>query len=622
MERACRLSVGCMTAPHGKRYNSPSRPAGDLDAKQLTATGSIKDNMGGERLELNEFVLDLDRYELTCAGEPVRLERIPMDLLILLVKQSGRLVSREEIIAQLWGKDIYLDTDNSINTAIRKIRQALRDDPGQPRFIETVAGKGYRFRTTTNVVHAATRPIEHRPQIMMAVLPFENLSGDPAEEYFSDGLTEETIMRLGKMSPHELGVIARTSSMTYKHTEKSAAQIGRELGVDYLVEGSVRREAGRVRVTAQLIRVSDQIHLWAENFDRPVNSILDLHSDVGSAIAAQVRLELTPEAKQELTAVRSSDPQAYDDYLRGRYHWARVTFPEMQKASGYFRKASDRDPAFALAYAGLADSLMIMPINSDVATCDVLSDARTAVTKALQFGANTAEAHNSAATLKFWFEWDFLGAERAAREAIRLGPNYSLAHLYLAHVLSNVGRHEEALDAIRHARVLDPFSLITNTMYGQFLYQAGRVEESLQQLRTTLEMESRFWVAQICLAKSYEQLGQYDEGLECCEKAWQLSGGNSEALSLSGYIHAVAGHRKQAEDKLRLMLPKGPGSYVPPYNLALVHAGLRQQRDAMKWLEVAYEDRDVHMVFLKDHKWAKSLGHVRVFRQMTNRVGF
>ena len=200
--------------------------------------------MASERIQLGQFVLDVSRYELTCAGKPVRMERIPMDLLILLVSENGRLVSRDEIIERLWGKDIFFDTDNSINTAIRKIRRALGEDPEKPRYIETVQGKGYRFNSRTDAATGITSPQEEveKPRIMLAVLPFENLSGDPGQEYFSDGLTEETIMRLGKMSPKLLGVIARTSSMAYKRTGKSVFQIGQELGVDYVLEGSVRRE--------------------------------------------------------------------------------------------------------------------------------------------------------------------------------------------------------------------------------------------------------------------------------------------------------------------------------------------------------------------------------------------
>jgi TolB-like protein/Tfp pilus assembly protein PilF len=532
------------------------------------------------------------------------------------------LVSRDEIIERLWGKDVFFDTDNSINTAIRKIRRALREDPEKPQYIETVQGKGYRFKRATETgtrITSSQAEIE-KPRIMLAVLPFENLSGDPDQEYFSDGLTEETIMRLGKMSPSDLGVIARTSSRVYKHSEKSVLRIGQELGVDYVLEGSVRRETDRVRVTAQLIRVSDQIHLWAENFDRPTQSILDIHSELGAAIAAQVKLELSPEEERQLRCVRKVDAQAYDYYLHGRYHWARLTFPEMQKAAEYFRKATERDPGFAMAFSGLADTLMILPINSDVAPQDAFPEAKAAVTRALALGQDSAEAHNSDAAIKFWFDWDFEGAEAAARKAVSLNSNYSLAHLHLAHILSNVGRHDEALHSIQQARMLDPFSLIANAMYGQFLYHAGKIEESIDQLLATLEMESRFWIAQICLAKTYEQKGMYAEALQACENAWNFSGGNTEALSIAGYVQAVAGDKTKAESKLQEMLERKRERYVPPYNLALVFAGLGQTESAQHWLQQAFVDRDVHMTFLQDHKWDSMRGNPQ-FQKIVERVG-
>jgi TolB-like protein/Flp pilus assembly protein TadD len=579
--------------------------------------------MSSGKVHLGECVLDVARYELTRAGKPVRVERIPMDLLILLVGEKGRLVSREEIIERLWGKDVFFDTDNSINTAVRKIRRALGEDPAKPQYIETVQGKGYRFKdtadTATGELPAQTEA--GKPRIMLAVLPFENLSGDPAQEYFSDGLTEETIMRFGKLSPHGLGVIARTSSMAYKRSEKSVFQIGQELGVDYLLEGSVRREAGRVRVTAQLIRVHDQIHLWAENFDCTPQSILDIHSQVGAAIAAQVKVELTPEGERELRGGGKVDPEAYDDYLHGRYHWARSTYPEMQKAAEYFRKSNQRDPGYAPAFSGLADTLLILPINSDVSPKETYAEAKSAITRALELGEDSAESHTSDATIKFWFEWDFAGAEAAARRAVGLNSNYSLAHLYLAHVLSNVGRHEEALQVIQQARVLDPFSLITNSMYGQFLYQAGRVKESVQQFAATLKMESRFWVAHICLAKSFETMKRYGEALEACDKAREFSGGNSEADSLAGYIHATSGEISKARAKTQELQELREKRFVPPYNLALIFAGLQETEPALHWLEKGLDERDVHMTFLLDHKWDGLRSNKR-FRRILSRAGF
>ena len=579
--------------------------------------------MPSERIRFGQFVLDASRYELTCLGKPVRLERIPMDLLMLLVREGGRLVSRDEIIERLWGKGVYFDTDNSINTAIRKIRRALGDDPDNPLYIETVPGKGYRFKggTGTSTTMTLLLPETERPRIMLAVLPFENLSGDPAQEYFSDGLTEETIARLGKMSPHSMGVIARTSSMVYKHTDKTVLRIGQELGVDYLLEGGVRREAGRVRVTAQLIRVSDQIHLWADTFDCPSQSILDIHAQVGAAIAAQVKLELTPEGEQQLRILPGVEQQAYDHYLRGRYHYTKRTNPEMQKAIKYFRKATELDPRFAPGFSGLADCLTVLPINSDVPSKDVFPEAKAAIARALELAPDSAEAHNSDATIKFWFDWDFRGAEVAAREAIRLNSNYSLAYLYLAHVLSNIHRHEEALVAIQQARMLDPFSLATNTMLGQFLYHAGRVRESIDQFHATLDMEARFWIAHICLAKSCEKERMYSEALAACEKAWEFSVGNSEALSVAGYVHAVSGEIANAEAKIHQMLERAKTRYVPPYNLALVFAGLRDTESAVRWLEQAFADRDVHMTFLLDHKW-DALRSNKQFQRIVSQVGF
>jgi TolB-like protein len=577
--------------------------------------------MSSERVQFGPFVLDADQYALTRAGKAVRLERIPMDLLILLVREKGKLISREEIIERLWGKNLYFDTDNSINTAIRKIRNALGDDAGHPQYVETVLGKGYRFKEQMVVAPVVKpAPIE-RARIMLAILPFENLSGDPAQEYFSDGLSEETIMRLGQMSPRQLGVIARTSSMAYKQTDKSVAQIGQELGVDYVLEGSVRRDGERVRITAQLIRVQDQIHLWAENYDRQLPGILDIHGEIGAAIADQVKLKLMAEEKRQLTRNAPRDAEAHDQYLRGRYHYARFNLLDAQKAVAYFQQARERDPSFVLAHCGLADALMVFTLSGDIATKEVSSTAKSAIAQALRLDPESAEAHTSDSSIKFWFDWDYKGAELAARKAIQLNENYSLAHVYLAHVLSNTGRYDEAMAAIQQAMVLDPLSLFVGAMRGQFLYHAGRNAESVEQFKTTLGMEPRFWIGQICAAKVYEKLGMYSEALAACDLAGQFSGGNSEALSIAGYVHAVAGDQGKAEGYVQQMMERKKERYVPPYNFALVFAGLGEHEKALQWLGTALEERDVHMPFLLDYKWDAMRGDAR-FREITARAGF
>ena len=579
--------------------------------------------MPTEKLQFGPFVLDLSRYELTRAGKTVHVERIPMNLLVLLVQENGRLIGREEIIERLWGKNVYFDTDNSINTAIRKIRYALGDDSGNPLYVETVLGRGYRFKGQASAAsNGDTAEIaKARPRIMLAVLPFENLSGDPAQEYFGDGLTEETIMRLGQISPHRLGVIARTSSMTYKQTSKSVVQIGRELSVDYVLEGSMRREAERVRITAQLIRVHDQIHIWAETYDRRLPGVLEIHGEIGAAIAAQVNLKLMLKAEEQRSQNPLRDVEAHDHYLRGRYHNARSNLFDLQKAIGYFKKATERDPSFALAHSGLADSLIILPVSGDLNPRDVCPAAKIAAATAVQLDPDSAESHTADATVKFWYDWDFKGAEAGTRRAIQLNENYSLAHMYLAHILSNVGRHDEALAVVQQALLLDPFSLIYGAMRGQFLYQAGKHREAVEQFRMTLDMEPRFWVGQICAAKVYEKMRMYPEALAACDRAWEFSGGNTEAPSLAGYVCAVSGDRAGAEGKISQMLEVREQRYVSSYNLALVYAGLGETDTALQFLEQAFEERDVHMTFLLDHKW-NGLRPNRHFQNLLSRVGF
>jgi TolB-like protein/Tfp pilus assembly protein PilF len=603
METTCRFAEGNLTKQEetGCTIRFPAR------------------RMNQQRFRFGNFVLDSSRYELTCDGHNVALERIPMDLLILLATAGGRLVNRHEIIEHLWGKDVFLDTDNSINTAIRKIRRAIEDGPGTSRYIETIAGKGYRFRGKALAADLPLPNVTMRRRIMLAVLPFENLSGDPAQEYLSDGLTEETIMRLGQLSPEELGVIARTSSMAYKHSDKTVRQIGSELGVDYVVEGSVRRDGDRVRVTAQLIRTADQIHLWAENFDRTVGKIIEIQSDVAAAVAAQVKLKVRREQNGKPASRR--DTEAYDLYLRGRYHVARVTRSDLVQAISCFEDATARDPQFALAYSGLADSYARMPITSDIASNDAFPKAQAAAERALAIEPDSAEAHTSQGTIRFWFHWDWQGAEQANRKAIQLNANYSMAHLMLAHTLSNIGQHQEAIETIQQARLLDPLSLITNAMYGQFLYQAGRVEESIRLLEAETRMAPSFWVTQICLAKSYEAVGRYADAIAACQQAWKCSSGNTEALSLMGYVHAVSGKVKQGQDKLRQLLELEKHRFVPPYNIALVLAGLKEFEKAMQWLNKAYEGRDVHLTFLRDHKW-KSLRKLSSFKPLYARMKF
>jgi TolB-like protein/Tfp pilus assembly protein PilF len=575
-------------------------------------------------LKFDNFELDQGAYELRRGGRALKLERIPMDLLCLLAANAGQLVSRDLIIEKLWGKEVFLDTSNSINTAIRKIRQTLRDDPRNPRFVQTVPGKGYRFVaavTASGFIREGMKPSSDaaRPA-MLAVLPFENLSNDVEQEYFSDGLTEETIAHLGLLDPQSMGVIARTSSMVYKRTKKTITKIGEELGVNYIIEGSVRREKDRVRITAQLIRVADQTHVWAESYDRDIESVLGIQTEIGVSIAHEVRLKIGGKVQPQLASGLERNPEAHDAYLRGRYHWAKRTLAETRRAIEYFRKATDLDPTYALAYAGLADCYITLPITSDLPSKECFPKAKAAAGQALEFQTNLAEAHTSLGTIRFWFDWDWAGADECYEQAVKINPNYVLARLYRAHCLSNFGRHEEAIAEIKRAIKLDPLSPILSTLLGEFLYHGRRYDEAVAEFLNAVELAPNFWVTRTNFAKVYEQTGEPAKAIAELEVARAFSEGSTEPVSLLGYVFATTGRHIEAEKILADLLTMADRKYVPPFNIALVFAGLRQDDRMFEWLERGLQDRDVRMTFLRDPKWDRLRKNAR-FQEILREVG-
>jgi TolB-like protein len=308
-----------------------------------------------ETLRFGDFELDLAGYELRCQGRAVKLERRPMDLLILLVEKRRQLVSRSDIVDRLWGKDVFVDVETGVNTAISKVRQALRDSAEAPSFVETIPGKGYRFVASVEIVSGpgGSRSSLTR-RVILAVLPFENLSGDSERDYFADGLAEETIAALGQIDPEHVRVIARTSINVYKATTKSIAEIGGELRADYLVESSIRSESGRLRITSRLIRASDQTQVWSESFDREPMSMLGLQRGVSTAIAEQIRLSLSAERLSALARRQTQDADAYDLYLRGKGLGNQATPATNARAVQYYERAIALDPKYALAWSGLA----------------------------------------------------------------------------------------------------------------------------------------------------------------------------------------------------------------------------------------------------------------------------
>ena len=346
---------------------------------------------------------------------------------------------------------------------------------------------------------------------MLAVLPFDNLSGDPDQEYFSDGLTEEMISRLGNLQPERLGVIARTSSMRYKGAKKAVDQIARELGVDYLLEGSVRRAADDVRITAQLIQISDQTHLWADNYERPIADVFSVQSEVADKVAASLALKLLPERQAALARVPTTNSEAHESYLKARYYWNMRTEAGFQKSLSYFNRALAQDPNYPLAYAGLADYYNLLPNYEFLQPAEAFPRAKAAAMKALEGDASLAEAYSSLAFVEHHYDWDWSKAKQHYERSIALNSGYATAHHWYAEYLTEMGFHDEAMAEIRRAHELDPLSLIIDMNVGRLLYYARRYDEAIEALRQSLRIDPDFVWSHIYLGLAYGQKGMWTE---------------------------------------------------------------------------------------------------------------
>jgi TolB-like protein/DNA-binding winged helix-turn-helix (wHTH) protein/Tfp pilus assembly protein PilF len=624
-----------------------------------------------ETLRFGEFELSLRAYELRWQGRAVRLERLPMDLLIMLVERRGDLVTRAEIVDRLWGKDVFVEVETGVHTAIRKIRQALRDSAQAPSFIETVPGRGYRFiapvesvsnggealpvapassaesrslatirvrsRRTTALGGAAlvlgmiaafavwrsASPVGAPPRVTLAVLPFESLGEDPARGYLADGLTEETIASLGQMDPERVGVIGRQSMMVYRgNPTKSLAEIGRELGADYLLESSLRAEEGRFRVTAKLIRARDQVQVWSESYDREPTSMLGLQRELSAAIAQQIRVRLSPERLDALARRQTRNADAYDLYLRGRNFANQRTPATTQKAIEYFERATERDPNYALAWAGLAEAYGASPINGDTPPLEVWQRARQAAAYALRSDPALAEAQFAMAYVNWRFDWDWAAAESGFRRATALDASHALSHMMLGHLLSQGGRHDLGRSSIRRARELDPLNPMSHAMSSQVEFQARNYAAALQDARRAIALDPEFWIGYIMQGQALDRMNLVEPAIESLVMGGRFSGQNSKTVSFRGYVLGKAGRTAEAREVLKTLRAAARDRYVPPYAIALVHAGLGERDAVFEWLDRAYAARDVHLMFLPvDAKWDDYRQDSR-FGALLSRCGF
>jgi TolB-like protein/DNA-binding winged helix-turn-helix (wHTH) protein/Tfp pilus assembly protein PilF len=632
------------------------------------------------------FKVDASNLELRRNGVPVRIREQSFKVLVYLLEHGGELVSREDLRRVLWPADTFVDFDQSLNTAMMKLRDALGDVADAPVYIETIPKRGYRFiAPISQAAEPETEPeietlsplsiapvtspgtiavsisepaVTRRPprsrglvasvlggllagalllgvvlgfnlahsrdwlrrrsnaQVRsLAVLPLQNLSGDPTQEYFADGMTEELITELAELG--SVRVISRTSVMQYKGAQKPLRQIANELGVDAILEGSVLRSGQHVRVTAQLIDAATDQHLWARTYDRELGDVLLLQSDMAGAIAQEIRVEINGNARPLVAQVSRVDPEEQDLYFRGRYHLGKGSEDEINKGIQYFRQGIEHSPRDARNYAALADSYLALSdyYLSPAATLEL---GKQAAEKALQLDDNLAETHVSLGAIRFLYDWDWPQAEKEFTQAVKLNPNSSDAHLWRGVFLAQMGRSDEGISEIKLAESLDPLSLAVHVNAGWVYYLARRDEQAVQEWRKILDIDPHFTVTHASIWIAYLKQAEMGTVLSA------PSSGDADALQLAAITgrQAVSGNRAEAERLLSRLDSISKRHYVCPYEMATAHAILGNKDKALVWLSKGLKERSACMPDLKVDPRLDSLRGDARFEDFLRRVGF
>jgi TolB-like protein/DNA-binding winged helix-turn-helix (wHTH) protein/Flp pilus assembly protein TadD len=614
------------------------------------------------------FVLRFGTYEFSAqsgelrkAGARIKVQQQPLKLLEMLLEHPGEIVTREDLRSRIWPTESFGDFDQAVNVAIAKLRGALGDSAENPRYIETLPRRGYRFIAEVTAVEA-TRPAAESdvkppapkrlplpriwkfagfalaivllalagwllyarnrpsPEIKsLAVLPLESLSADASQDYFADGMTDELITNLAQISA--LRVISRTSVMPYKRARRPLPEIARELNVDAVVEGTVLRSGERVRITAQLIQVHDEKHLWAHSYEGDVRDVLTLQSEVAHDIAEQIKINMNPRELAALKNKKTVDPEAYEAYLKGRYFWNKRTADGLRTAVAYFEQAIDRDKNYARAYSGLADSYALMGDweYGVLAPSEAYPKAKAAAIKALELDNTLSEAHTSLAFCFDVFDWDWDSAEREFKRAIELNPGYATAHHWYAWHLMVLGRKDEGLNEMRKAANLDPLSLIVSADLADALLIARLYDQSIQQSLSTIAMDPGFAVAHYQLGQAYVQKGMYNEAIAELKKATELSGADTTFISNLAYAYALAGRRDEAMRILADLRTRSNQGVSNATEIALIYAGLGDKTAAIAWLEKAYQQHFNPSILVRPA--FDTLRADKRFQDLTRRIG-
>ena len=545
-------------------------------------------------LRFDSFELDIRAGELRKRGLRLRLQGQPLQVLAALLKHPGDLVTREELRAEIWTADTFVDFDHSLHNAIARLREVLGDSAETPRYIETLPRRGYRFIERVEEVKPEAiqpslpdyRKVDLHGIKAVAVLPLEDLSGDPGHDYFADSMTEALITSLAKIKA--LRVISRTSAMQYRGARKSLPQIAHELNVDAVIEGTVLRSGERVRITAQLIHATSDQHLWAESYERDFRDILSLQSEIARQIANEVRIVLTPEELARLGSSRQVNPEAHDLYLKARYYWNKRTEESVKKALSYFHRAIDNDPTYAQGYAGLADSYNILGYYNALPPMEAYPKGKAAALKALALDNSLAEPHAALGVVKRDFEWDWSGAGDEFQRAIELNPGCGAYH-WRGTLLSMLGRHGEALEEKTMALSMDPLSVVIRTYLARMFYFSRDYDHSLDQYRGALEMDPYFGSAHLWLAQVYEQKGLFEQAIAELKTGIRFSGESTFAFAKLGHCYAMAGRTREACGVLNQLNTLSRQRYVSPYDVALVHVASQENDAAFAWLQRAFE---------------------------------
>jgi TolB-like protein/DNA-binding winged helix-turn-helix (wHTH) protein/Flp pilus assembly protein TadD len=649
--------------------------------------------MNTEKIKLfDEFTLDLERGCLLRGGQPVHLRPQSYEVLKYLVKNKGRLISKDLLIEEVWeGRAV---TDSSLGKCIEDVRYALGEDARL--YVRNVRGRGYIFDPQNNEHtpaseaawteqidvlrvlvedddHEADAPTPRQANIAsrapgvpadsrrqryrtiavtltlagllliaasgtayyfssiaprasgashvksIAVLPFKSLGVENNESYLGLGIADTLIARLSNLK--DLTVRPTSSVVKYADGGKGTMQIGRELGVESVLEGNFHISSGRIRVTVQLVSVRDQTSLWADKFDEQFTDIFTVEDSISKRVAEKLALSLSSEEKEALVKHYTENTDAHLLSLSGRYLLEKKTPEATRKAIGFFEKAIEEDPNYALAYAGIAESYFTLSVGGSMPPREAFPRAKEAAKKSLDIDPLLAEGHHNLAVARFFYDWDWSGAERDFKRAIEINPNYALAHEMYAHLLSNLGRHEEALAESSRSLELNPLSLISNALRGQMLFFAGRYDDAVAHLQMAINIEPDFWISHLILGKVYERKKTYAQAIAEFQRASQLAGA-PEPTSLLGYTYAVSGKPAEARRLLDDLKQMSARQYVAPKHIALVYAGLREKDEMFSWLERAYEERDISLAFIKvEPRWGEYRADPR-FVDLLRRVGF